>query len=487
MKLRTRPAGSGFAVIAIAMVVLGVAACAEPPGNDPEFQDDRRRPDVLLVTFCTLRADRLGVYGGGELTPNIDSLAQQSLVFRDHYTQASFSGASFATIITGRYPFEHGIYDHPRPLGDENVTLAELFKERGYATGGFLTHTYLRPKWNYLQGLDIYNGLVLRRYSPEALMERPVGRPPKLVGNALRWVAGLEARPYFLWFQTHMTHYFPQAKAPFVSKEDMAAAQGFKRRTADVTPAELMFTFDSLGVSPEERQGLAAVYDGAVMRSDHLLGNLISGLRALDRFANTIVVVTADHGETLGERGLFANHDANLLEPTVRVPLIMRIPGYEPQEIGTTTRHIDLVPTIGSLAGLAVGTDLPGRRMIPEAERQDEVRTALSETRPKPVERGEFARNRLRVPGVEGKIRSIRRGLYKLIVYPTREGADVELFDLEKDPGEMENLAEELPDVTRELITDLEAWFAGYREADTSALELDPEDIESLRSLGYID
>lgn len=105
------------------------------------------RPNIVLITFCTLRADRLGCYGYQPAnTPNFDRLAREGLVFENHYTQASFSGGAFASILTGRYCFEHGVFDHPHELESKNVTLAELLKSVGYRTAGFVTHPLRVPQ-----------------------------------------------------------------------------------------------------------------------------------------------------------------------------------------------------------------------------------------------------------------------------------------------------------------------------------------------------
>ena len=482
--------GSVCRILAIVLcvgIVWIAAACGAPsaPDKDPSLHE--KRPDVLLVTLCTMRADRFGVYGGGELTPTIDALAREGVVFRSHYTQASFSGTSFASIITGKYPFGHGIYDHPRQLDDGHVTLAEMFHEAGYATGGFLTHTYLRPKWNYLQGLEMYNGYDLSRLSVQALSSRKVGNAGDQVREALKWMSGVDDRPYFLWLQIGLSHYYPRVRPPFVSEEGLQAANAFKRRAAELTTSERKFSSDTLGFSEEEKDGYLAVYDGAVARSDYLLSKLISGLEEMDRFANTIVLVTADHGETLGEKGLFSTHDSNLLEPTTHIPLVLRIPGAQPGEIHAVTRNIDLAPTLGSLAGLNLPTDLHGQSLVPLLAGEELVLPAFSETRPRIPERGEFDRYRLLVPGVEGKLRMIRRENYKLTLFPTPDGYELELYDLDLDPDETTNLVTEVPEVARRLAGELEKWFAGYEDADTAPLELDAEDVESLRSLGYID
>ncbi len=467
------------------VMAIGVLGCGEGPVQLPSTPEALDRPDILLVTYCTMRADRWGVYGGGTLTPNIDGLGREGVVFRNHYTQASYSGGSFASIITGKYGFHHGIYDHPRRLEDRHVTLAELLKEAGYATGAFVTHGYIGPKWNYPQGIDRFNSFDLDKVPWSRLPD--IQKTDKRVGEALGWVDEIGDRPYFLWFQTKLTHYFPRTKARFVSTESFEASRSFRARTAGVPVGEVMFDFASLNVTPEERQGLFALYDGAVAQSDEILGFLLEGLKERGRLDNTIVVITADHGETLGEGGLFFNHDSNLYEPTVHVPLVLRIPGREPGEVASLTRNIDLLPTLTELVGIAAPADVDGQSLLGLIAGEESDLPVFSETRPKAAEREDYERYPVKVAGVEGKVRMIRRGSHKLILTPLPDGYDLQLYDLEADPGETTNLSRSQPDLARRLGWELEQWFSGYQEADTSPLELDEEDLESLRALGYLD
>jgi arylsulfatase A-like enzyme len=112
---------------------------------------------------------------------------------------------------------------------------------------------------------------------------------------------------------------------------------------------------------------------------------------------------------------------------------------------------------------------------------------AFTETRPKVASRGTFERYRVRVPGVPGKLRSIRRGDFKLTLFPTPDGAETELYDVERDPDESRDLKNEMPQLTRKMYRELAEWFAAYAAADTAPLDLEDEDLESLRALGYID
>jgi arylsulfatase A-like enzyme len=464
---------------------IGILGCGKGPVEVPSSAEVLDRPDILLVTYCTMRADRWGVYGGGQLTPNIDALAHEAVVFRNHYTQASYSGGSFASIITGKYGFHHGIYDHPRRLEDHHVTLAELFKEAGYATGAFVTHGYISPKWNYPQGIDRFNSFDLDEVSWSRLPD--IQKTYRRLGEALEWVDEIGERPYFLWFQTKLTHYFPRTHQRFVSPDEYNVSREFKARTKELPVSRIMFDFDSLNVTEDEAESLLALYDGAIAETDEMLGMLLQGLRDRGRLENTIVVITADHGETLGEAGLFFNHDSNLYEPTVHIPLLLRIPGHEPGEVLGLTRNIDLLPTLTELVGIEAPDDIDGRSLLGLMAGEESDLPVFSETRPKAAEREDYERYPVKVAGVEGKVRMIRHGNHKLILTPVPDGYELQLYDLEVDPGETTNLSRSQPDLARRLGWELEQWFSGYQEADTSPLELDEEDMESLRALGYLD
>ena len=238
---------------------------------------------------------------------------------------------------------------------------------------------------------------------------------------------------------------------------------------------------------PRSCNSRALAASAAVAESDVLVGRLVAGLERLGRLANTVVVVTSDHGETIGEAGLFFNHDANLREPTVRVPLILHAPNRGAGVIEQISRSIDLLPTVVALAGLEAPAGIDGTSLLPQLVGTGLDLVAFVESRPLVEPRRALAHYPLELPGVEGKLRMIRRGPGKLAVYPRAEGYEVELFDLTADPGETLDLAPSQPELARSLTTELEKWFAGYQDADIAPLELEDEDLESLRALGYVD
>ena len=262
--------------------------------------------------------------------------------------------------------------------------------------------------------------------------------------------------------------------------------QSYRSRVEGVPAARVMFDFETLGVPERETRGVLALYDAAVAQSDENLGHLLRALKRRGRLARTVVVITADHGEALGEGGLHFNHDSNLHEATARVPLVLRIPDADAGEVVTPTRSVDLLPTLAALAGIEAPARVDGANLAPLLEGQPLELPVFAESRPGVVGRDAYSRYPLALPGVAGKIRMIRRGDHKLILTPATDGNRLQLYDLANDPAETTDLAARRPELTRHLVWELESWFSAYREADTSALELDEADLESLRSLGYL-
>ncbi len=440
-------------------------------------------PNVVLVTFCTLRADRIGCYGYDRAdTPNFEVLAKGGVVFDAHYTQASFSGGSFASIMTGKYCFEHGVFDHPRRLADEHVTLAELLTAAGYQTAAYITHKFAAAKFNYNQGFGTYSRDRNARQQVE---------------EAARWIAEHADRPFFLWYQAQPGHYpyrgpkhlIPPDAEPIdftINQHNKVYGETARGR------GRLMFDFPSLGYTAQQFASMMTLYDVTVAMADRMLGDLGQALKSAGVLDNTLIIATADHGEAHGEHGYYFNHAANLYEPAVRVPLIIRLPQKRlaGRRVAAVTRNIDLLPTIADVVGLEPPANLPGQSLIPMAEGPAPPRDAFAESGLFRDTRAGLPDYRLYVPGVDGKWRMIRRGDYKLICVPGERDdgqATYELYNLVSDPQETQNLADAEPAVRGELAAALEAWFSAYIGVSTAPADLDPEDLDELRSLGYID
>jgi arylsulfatase len=460
-------------------LITGCAACQRAP-------EPQGPPNIVLITFCTMRADHLGAYGAPRgASPHLDRLAANGAVFLDHTTQASYTGGSFASLLTGRYGFAHGVWDHPQRLDDSLVTLAETMQAAGYATGGFVYSGYIGDKFNYDQGFDSFNELEGSAVTAPSRRSRNLHE--KRLEQAMRWLQEHRDEPFLLWYETPVTHY-PYVLPPEVVPDAARTAYRQHREREQRSPiSRTMFDYASMGFTVQETEAALAHYRAAVTYADSLVGTLLAAVRDLGLEQRTVVVVVADHGDALGEHGIYFNHDANLYQPTLRVPFILSGPGVPRVRIDAVSRTIDLLPTLCTLTGVGLASPTDGVDLTPLLRGEPLDLTAFAESRPLTRSRGPHPHYHLQVPGVAGKLRTVRDGPHKLIEFPTPSGSRYELYDLVRDPGELHDLAASQPETVERLAGVLDSWFATYATADTAPLDLDDDDLASLQALGYVD
>lgn len=354
--------------------------------------------NVLLITIDTLRGDALGSYGGRASTPNLDRLADQGMRFTFAHGHAVVTLPSHTSILTGRYPFEHGVRDNAGyRLVDEATTLAEAAQAKGFATGAFVGAFPLDRQFGLSQGFDVYDDVVGTAVRPTdfAFAER---RAEAVVAAARDWI-GRQQKPWLAWvhvFDPHSPYAPPQ---PFM------------------------------------RQYAGDLYAGEVAYTDSALGPLLELARGGSR--PTTVVVTADHGEGLGDHDE-ATHGVFAYESTLRVPLILaQVGGANSRGRGIVSdvpvRHIDIVPTIAALTGITL-EDLPGRSLVTAINGEKADRTTYFEAMTAMLKRG------------WAPLRGVIAGREKYIDLPIEE-----LYDLEGDPEERKNLVASASDTTRAL------------------------------------
>jgi len=389
--------------------------------------------NVLLVTIDTLRADALGSYGRkGAETPWLDRLANEGVRFEDAHAHNVTTLASHANILSGRHPSEHGVRDNAGfRFPAANETLATLLKARGYRTGAFVSAFPLDSRFGLARGFDVYDDRFVDAQARPVLLEQE--RPgPATVSLAKAWIDSGGEQPWLAWVHLYEPH------APYAPPEPLASR--FRDRP----------------------------YDGEVAAVDVALGPLVEPLLAAGARGRTLVVVTSDHGESLGEHGE-ATHGIFAYEATLRVPLVLHQPRLlRPRVVTAPARHVDLLPTILDALALPLPADLPGRSLLEAAVGQPvgDVTTyfeALS---------GQLNRGWAPLHGV------IRGGL-KHVELPIPE-----LYDLASDPGESRNLAASRP---RELET-LRGRLAPFLAQGSGARpgREDEATLERLRSLGYL-
>lgn len=401
------------------------------------------RPNVLIITVDTVRADHVGCYGFGLAhTPAMDRLAAEGVRCSDAATAAPITLPAHSSILTGLYPPAHGVRDNGNyALGPEAVTLAERLSTAGYRTGAFVSAAVLARRYGLDQGFGVYDDDLWSEDEPELFMirERPAGRT---VDHVLTWLANWRAQehapPFFLWVHLFDAH------------------QPYRSPSTDLA---------LLVPTP---------YDAAIAEADRGIGRLLAWLGDAGALDGTLVVLTADHGESLGEHGE-ATHGVFIYDATIRVPLIWRFPGVLPA--GATyagpVRHIDIVPTVLGMLGLpgaesTQGTDLTG---------------AL-QGRVAPPDLVQYSEARLAEEGFGmAPLFGVRHDGFKWIRAPRPE-----LYDLRHDPRELANLLPAQASPATKLETRLEAILAesGARALTARTRTIDRETEEMLRALGYL-
>jgi arylsulfatase A-like enzyme len=394
------------------------------------------RPNILLVGLDTFRADALG----RNLTPNLDRLAGQSDVWLDAFTVFNSTNPSFVSMMTGLYGKSHGIYDLRTPLPRSHVTLAEHLAGAGYDTFAVISASHLG---DHASGLG-------QGFREIALASEHLAAE-LAVDTTLDWIAGRQGkRPFFAWlhlFDPHTPHTPPQPYSLGFRPAFPAGLDPVRAWVPFREPGPRTFVEPVLG-------GQRDLYDGEVAYLDRQIGRLLAFLESRGMLEDTILVVVADHGESLGEHGILFRH-AGLHDTTTHVPLMIRWPNRQGRRIEGLVQTIDLFPTILRAAGLRIppqdGQDLEKTRRAVFAEHSDHL--------------GAMVRTR--------DFKYIQTG--------------PELYDLKTNPRETKNLAGRGLAVERELADLLRQWLAN-RRPHPEARPVEPSDEEKarLRALGYV-
>ncbi|HLA77529.1 MAG TPA: sulfatase [Vicinamibacteria bacterium] len=437
-------------------------------------------PNVVLITVDTLRADALSPYGGHAAgTPATERLAREGLLFENAFCPMPQTRPSHFSILTSKYPRDHGVLNNVTRLETEALTLPEALKAHGYRTAGFVSVKLLDSSSGAAQGLDEF-------WAPQ---DGAASTADQTVPRAILFLEreGASASPFFLWlhlFDPHMPY---------------APPDGFRRLSAEGAPElEAEFSWPRLREMARKRSGelppevLAQgkrLYQGEVSFQDFWVGKLLEQLDQRGLTDRTLVVLTADHGECF-DHGVFFDHTDCLYEGALRVPLIFRFPG----RVAPATRdarlveNIDIAPSILDLLGLRQ-PGFGGHSLFGQVRRQ-----AVYFERP--LYHEEAARNRpqraeeIRVVAGE-LVRSVRPELDWLGVRTeawkfTTLGAQEELYRIDQDPEERHDLGATFPHVAEGLRRDLLGWGSRhpFRLGPQSRINEDLQ--ETLRSLGYV-
>jgi arylsulfatase A-like enzyme len=432
------------------------------------------RLNVLLITIDTLRADHLGAYGYRRPTsPRLDALARRGVVFDQAYTYWPKTRGSFVGLMTGRFASQTG-YGKTHPLLlDFNPTLASVLKGAGYATAATVDNPNVAASLGYAIGFDRY-----RETWQEKELASEMDRARAITADGVRHLAEAKPdRPFFLWLHYVNPHAPYEPPAPWdTAFLDAAASRGPRLRPVDGfhdgVPKQWAVPGKTLG-------WYVAQYDGEIAAVDAEVGRLVEALDASAVRDRTLVVVTSDHGESLGEHGYYFDHGEDLFDPSMRIPLIVAGPGVKAgARAGVLATTLDLVPTLLDAVKVSYPPDLAGDSLLPAT-------------------RGEGRPERRRLQGQNDRnLLGAWDRRFKVVATPSDAGARYALYDRESDPGETRDASGAQPDRARQERRELElfreridAQLVKTRrllEGQSGEERLTPEACERLKAMGYV-
>jgi arylsulfatase A-like enzyme/Flp pilus assembly protein TadD len=428
-----------FPWLAASLLLISSAVGANPPASR------NARPNIILITLDTTRADRMGFLGSkGGLTPNLDALARQSAVFTHAYSHVPLTTASHATILTGTYPQFNHVVDFGIPLSDKLPYTPDILRKSGYHTAAFVASLVLDPLGGTAPGFDrgfeVYDaGFRLRPRGADRYktVER---RASEVVNHALAWLSKRKAGPFFLWVHFYDAHDPYDPPEPFKSR----------------------YKSDP--------------YDGEIAYVDAQLGRFLTALRTQGLYDKSLIAVMADHGESLGEHGE-NTHGVFLYDSTIHVPLVVKLPGLHPsgKQVDTRVSLVDIAPTMLRQAAVAVPSEMQGQSLL-SLMKASSAQSAPTEDRPAYAETDYPHR-----AFGWSSLRALRTGKYLYVRAP-----QVELYNQASDPQEKNNLAANSKAVADTLGSQLEDFRKKTSQSLVELAKPDPEQVEKLRALGYV-
>jgi len=436
-----------FSLVFLVASALGAnptPATSAPPKVKP--------PNVILITLDTTRADRMGFLGSTRgLTPNLDALAQQSVIFTRAYSQVPLTTASHATILTGTYPQFHQVNDFGVPLAEDLPYAPYIFRGDGYHTAAFVGSLVLDPVARsapgFDRGFDTYDAGFHRRRGGEDRYQAIERRGGEVVAHALAWLTAHPQGPLFMWVHLYDAH------DPYDPPEP------YKTRYA------------------------ATPYNGEIAYVDSVVGTLLARLKKQGLYDGALIAVMADHGEALGDHGEIT-HGIFLYDETIHVPLLVKLPHERAAATRVDARVglVDVMPTMLEVAGIAIPSAVQGEsllRLLPPA-----AASASGEKSPEaPRDRAVYSESDYphRTFGWSS-LRALRTGKYLYVDAPRKE-----LYDQTGDPNAEHNLSTTSAAVTNTLASQLEAFrLKTSSKKEAPKVAVDPGLQERLNALGYV-
>ncbi|MGB0043990.1 MAG: sulfatase-like hydrolase/transferase [Terriglobales bacterium] len=442
--------------LCIVVLVVGAFAAEAPksqaasPDSNPPKPDAAAYPNIILITLDTTRADRMDFLGSKRgLTPNLDVLARDSVVFTRAYSQAPLTPTSHSTILTGTYPQYHQVLTFPIPLAQDMPYLPAILKAQGYSTAAFVASLAVDYKWGtpgFERGFDTYDaGFSWEGFTPKTRYQTVERRGGEVVARALGWLSKHQQGPFFLWVHLFDPH------------EPYDPPEPYKTRYAK------------------------ALYDGEIAYVDSVMGKFFRQLKAYGLYDNTAIALTADHGESLGAHGE-NEHGIFLYDETIHVPLVIKLPHSTGarKRIEERVELADIMPTLLGAANIAVPEKVQGQSLCGFLEPGTPTGDAAAKAW---QDRGAYSQADYgHIAFAWSAEQSLRSGKYLFIQAPRRE-----LYEDGSDAKAEHNLASSSPAVADTLSAKLKDFQrATTNTQETPKARMDEAKMQKLAVLGYM-
>jgi arylsulfatase A-like enzyme len=487
--------GMGLAAGALSIVCLATLLLFDKVGAF-DSESGEHQPNVLIIVMDTVRADRLSSYGYERpTTPELDQFAEEAIRFSHFYSTSSWTVPSHASIFTGLYPIRHGAHQENPSLRPEFATMAEVLQNAGYQTFGASQNPYVRSNINLTQGFHEFDDLWRRWVKPDG-RETHVDSITHPVNAAFDdFLAKSDRnRPFFVFFNYIDAHLPTAPPQPFLSRFQRHGTRPEEALRVGLEDWTLYY------VGKETTQSdiriLSDLYDAELAYMSYSIGALLKSLREDGRYDDTLIIVTSDHGEHMGENG-HLGHMMTLYNTAVRVPLLIKpAGGVEKGRVDDRPGQlVDLFPTVLEATETNFeAAELHGLNLL--GSRATAKRDAIFSEYYYPAQVmklfgaiGIREQEEVLLEPYRRRLRAIQINARRLIWSST---GDHELYNLEKDPGENDNLYSSHPELARELLARLEAAVEKYggphatSNSEASIPDFDEETQDALRALGYV-
>lgn len=426
-----------------------------------ERSTNKKLPNIILLTIDTLRADHLHCYGYEyETSPHLDRFAAQSTLFEYTYTPIPKTSAAFCSMLTGLHPFIHKCAPNRGTVNKRLTTLAEALSTKGYQTEAVVANANLAKVFQFDQGfanyIEVWNEIETKEESA-----------PFITGKVIDFLESPQKKPFFIWANYIDPH------TPYIPPTEHIQPRPPGRDIREVKPKLIAGMHREMNQKGRFNEGhFTSLYDGSIHYVDSQIGRILDHIEKSGLHENSIIIISADHGEDLGEHNFYFNHGPLTFNAASRVPLMIRWPGKQPRRVRRVVSIMDITPTLFDALDIpAPKYPLQGRNLFTDRTQR-----------------------RLKLFGQLGTFGMVAGHYHYIEVLPQLQrqlGLEPRyIFNILKDPYEKENLIAEFSNLADSLSREYKAYFSRHGYMNTKnkapAPELTEKEKRDLKTLGYL-